>query len=101
MEVFLHEWIKSVIIITIIIIIFFFATSVWKVVTSFIVYIHIFFHNESMIELINSIVKKKQYIYIYIKLILLQKKFLCVCFIQSSNIIYIYLLIVKIKRKFN
>ena len=54
---------------------FFFATSVWKVVTSFIVYIHIFFHNESMIELINSIVKKK-YIYIYIKLILLQKKFL-------------------------
>ena len=80
---------------------FFFATSVWKVVTSFIVYIHIFFHNESMIELINSIVKKKQYIYIYIKLILLQKKFLCVCFIQSSNIIYIYLLIVKIKRKFN
>ena len=45
---------------------FFFAASVWKVVTSFIVYIHIFFHNESMIELINSIVKKKQYIYIYI-----------------------------------
>ena len=43
MEVFLHEWIKSVIIITIIIIFFFFATSVWKVVTSFIVYIHIFF----------------------------------------------------------
>ena len=43
---------------------FFFAASVWKVVTSFIVYIHIFFHNESMIELINSIVKI--YIYIYI-----------------------------------
>ena len=55
---------------------FFLATSVWKVVTSFIVYIHIFFHNESMIELINSIVK----IYIYIKLILLQKKILMFMF---------------------
>ena len=70
---------------------FFFATSVWKVVTSFIVYIHIFFHNESMIELINSIVKKKQYIYIYIyKTNFTTKKILmCIFYSEFKHNLYI------------
>ena len=88
MEVFLHEWIKSVIIITIIIIIFFFATSVWKVVTSFIVYIHIFFHNESMIELINSIVKKI-YIYIYKTNFTTKKILMCIFYSEFKHNLYI------------
>ena len=68
---------------------FFFATSVWKVVTSFIVYIHIFFHNESMIELINSIVKKKIYIYIYKTNFTTKKILMCMFYSEFKHNLYI------------
>ena len=68
---------------------FFLATSVWKVVTSFIVYIHIFFHNESMIELINSIVKKKIYIYIYKTNFTTKKILMCMFYSEFKHNLYI------------
>ena len=66
---------------------FFFAASVWKVVTSFIVYIHIFFHNESMIELINSIVKI--YIYIYKTNFTTKKILMCMFYSEFKHNLYI------------